>query len=60
VNLLEEHRLRSYDSADVSPCDKEWLLAEHFCGADHASPVTFGVFRYAWSDLWGTIHLCFV
>jgi len=26
--------------------------------ANCASQVTFGVFRYAWRDLWGTIHLC--
>jgi hypothetical protein len=34
------------------------LLAEHHGGADGAGPVTFGVFRYAWSDLWGTILMC--
>jgi hypothetical protein len=31
------------------------LLAEHHGGAHCACEVTFGVFRYAWSDLWGTI-----
>jgi len=33
-------------------------LAEHHGGANCASPVTFGVFRYAWGDLWGTILMC--
>ena len=36
------------------------LLAEHDSVANRASPVTFGVFRYAWRDFWGTIHMCCV
>jgi hypothetical protein len=36
------------------------LLAGHHGGANRASPVTFGVFRYAWRDLCGTIHMCCV
>ena len=31
------------------------LLAEHHGGTHYGCEVTFGVFRYAWSDLWGTI-----
>ena len=34
------------------------LLAEHHGGADGACAVTFGVFRYAWSDFCGTILMC--
>jgi hypothetical protein len=34
------------------------LLAEHHGRANCAGPVTFGVFRYAWSDLCGTILVC--
>ena len=34
------------------------LLAEHHGGANCAGAVTFGVFRYAWGDLCGTILVC--
>ena len=34
------------------------LLAEHHGGAHCACEVTFSVFRYAWSDFWGTILMC--
>ena len=34
------------------------LLAEHHGGANCAGAVTFGVFRYAWGDLCGTILMC--
>jgi hypothetical protein len=34
------------------------LLAEQHGGADGVCEVTFGVFRYAWSDFCGTILMC--